>query len=126
MSPPVVKSNYKGIELLTTAVVLCDKNYIIRYINPSAEVLFEISQNQAVTKNVNIFIDNVKFLKKILNQAEQQHGSYREHEYFIKTQHSKAMCVILTITPFINDQLDFIIEFIKLHSATMCLIISLF
>jgi len=114
MSPPVVKSNYKGIELLTTAVVLCDKNYIILFINPSAEVLFEISQNQAITKNVNIFIDNVEFLKKILNQAEQQHGSYREHEYFIKTQHSKTMCVTLTITPFINDQSDFVIEFMQI------------
>ena len=41
MSNKVNKKKYEGMDSLVTAVIVCDKNLIVNYINPSTETLFE-------------------------------------------------------------------------------------
>ena len=48
MSDKVNKIKYEGMESLVTAVIVCDKDLIINYINPSTETLFEVSAKQAM------------------------------------------------------------------------------
>ena len=43
MSLVKIKDNLKGMEDQATAIIVCDKNLKIQYINPSAEILFELS-----------------------------------------------------------------------------------
>ena len=49
------KSYLKGMEYLATAIFVCDKDLIIQYINPSAEILFELSHDQVVNENISLF-----------------------------------------------------------------------
>ena len=44
MKTVLSKNNLKGMEDLATAIIVCDVDLIIKYINPSAEVLFELSR----------------------------------------------------------------------------------
>jgi len=85
MSDKVNKIKYEGMESLVTAVIVCDKNLIIDYINPSTETLFEVSAKQALNNNISIFFEDTNnFFKNIIQKVDQQKNSYKEHEYFLK------------------------------------------
>ena len=65
MSNKVDKIKYEGMESLVTAVIVCDKDLIINYINPSTETLFEVSAKQAINNNISIFFEDTNnFFKK--------------------------------------------------------------
>ena len=90
MSNKVKKIKHEGMESLVTAVIVCDKDLIINYINPSTETLFEVSAKQAVNNNISIFFEDTNnFFKKILQKVDQQKNSYKEHEYFLQRTRKK-------------------------------------
>jgi len=73
MSDKANKIKYEGMESLVTAVIVCDKNLIINYINPSTETLFEVSAKQAVNNNISIFFEDTNnFFKNIIEKVDQQ------------------------------------------------------
>tara|TARA_B100000795_G_scaffold143013_1_gene107062 strand:+ start:149 stop:1246 length:1098 start_codon:yes stop_codon:yes gene_type:complete len=111
MKPNLMKNELRGMEDLATAVFACDKNLVIKYINPSAEILFELSYDQALNENISLFFEEIDFFKGALKQAKTKQSSYREHEYFIKTKQNKTICVSFTITPIEKRGFDFIVEF---------------
>ena len=77
MSDKVNKIKYEGMESLVTAVIVCDKNLIINYINPSTETLFEVSAKQAENNNISIFFEDTNnFFKNIIQKVDQQKNSY--------------------------------------------------
>ena len=79
MNDKVNNIKYEGMESLVTAVIVCDKDLIINYINPSTETLFEVSSKQAVNNNISIFFEDTNnFFKKILQKVDQQKNSYKE------------------------------------------------
>ena len=115
MSNKVHKIKYEGMESLVTAVIVCDKNLIVNYINPSTETLFEVSAKQAINNNISVFFEDTdNFLKKILQKVDEQQNSYKEHEYFLQTHRKKTICVSLTVTALIDSSDEFIIEFIQM------------
>ena len=76
MSNKVDKIKYDGMESLVTAIIICDKDLIINYINPSTETLFEVSSKQAVNNNNSIFFEDTNnFFKKILQKVDHQKNS---------------------------------------------------
>ena len=73
MNDKVNNIKYEGMESLVTAVIVCDKDLIINYINPSTETLFEVSAKQAINNNISIFFEDTNnFFKKILQKVDQQ------------------------------------------------------
>ena len=115
MSNKVNKKKYEGMESLVTAVIVCDKNLIVNYINPSTETLFEVSAKQAINNNISVFFEDTdNFFKKILQKVDEQKNSYKEHEYFLQTHRKKTICVSLTVTALIDSSDEFIIEFIQM------------
>ena len=109
-----IKDNLKGMEDQATAIIVCDKNLKIQYINPSAEILFELSHGKALNEHIELFFEDIDFFKDALTQAKKKQSSYREHEYFIKTKQNKTICVSFTITPIEQNEFDFIVEFIQM------------
>ena len=84
MTRPILHKNYQGLEQLATATIVFDKSLKIIYLNPSAEVLLELSHGQAHNQNIEIFFEDREFFKSALNSAAKKQSSYRENEYFIK------------------------------------------
>ena len=115
MNNKVDKIKYEGMESLVTAVIVCDKDLIITYINPSTETLFEVSAKQAINNNISIFFEDTNnFFKKIIQKVDQQKNSYKEHEYFLQTHQKKTICVSFTVNALIDSSDEFIIEFIQM------------
>jgi len=112
--PKIIKKNLNGMEDLATAIFVCNQDFLIKYINPSAEILFELSHDQAFNESISLFFEEIDFFKDALKQAKTKQSSYREHEYFIKTKQNKTICVSFTITPIEGTELDFIVEFIQM------------
>ena len=115
MSKEVKEIKHEAMESLVTAVIICDKNLVINYINPSTETLFEVSAKQAINNNLSIFFEDTHhFFKKILQKVDEQQNSYKEHEYFLQTHQKKTICVSLTVTALIDSKDEFVIEFIQM------------
>ena len=111
MKQNLLKNELNGMEDLATGVFACDKNLAIKYINPSAEILFELSYDQALNESISLFFEEIDFFKDALKQAKTKQSSYREYEYFVKTKQNKTICVSFTITPIEKKDFDFIVEF---------------
>ena len=62
MSNKVDRIKYEGMESLVTAVIVCDKDLIINYINPSTETLFEVSAKQAINNNISIYFSKIPII----------------------------------------------------------------
>ena len=115
MSNGAKKIEFDGMESLVTAVIVCDKDLVVKYINPSTESLFEVSAKQAINNNINVFFEDTNnFFKNIIQKVDDQKNSYKEHEYFIQTHQKKTICVSLTVTALINSKDEFVIEFIQM------------
>ena len=69
MKPNLLKNEFKGMEDLATAVLACDKNLVIKYINPSAEILFELSYDQAFNESISLFFEEIYFFKDALKSV---------------------------------------------------------
>ena len=73
MNDKVNNIKYEGMESLVTAVIVCDKDLIINYINPSTETLFEVSLNKPlITISVYFLkipiIFSKRYSKKLVNK----------------------------------------------------------
>ena len=54
MAPPIKVKENNELEQLATSVVLLDKNLNIKYLNPSAEILFQISLKKVKDKQISL------------------------------------------------------------------------
>ena len=114
MVPTIIHDSYQGLEQLATAAIIIDQHFKIIYLNPSAEVLLELSHAQACHHSIDLFFEDQDFFKGVLASAEKQQSSYRENEYFIKSKQNKTLCVTLTISQTHNHSGHFIIELIQM------------
>jgi two-component system nitrogen regulation sensor histidine kinase GlnL len=114
MTPPLLNESYQGLDQLATATIVFDKKLKIIYMNPSAEVLLELSHGQAYNQSIEIFFEDRDFFESALDSAAKQQSSYRENEYFIKSKQNKTICVTLTISQLNNASDRFIVELIQM------------
>jgi len=75
----------KGIEHLASAVLLCDIEGHILYMNPSAEILFGLSAKHTYKMNLDEAFPHSDILKLAISQALNSDTPYREHEFLITT-----------------------------------------
>ena len=61
MAPPIIHDSYQGLEQLATAAIIIDQHFKIIYLNPSAEVLLEISHAQACHHSIDLFFEDQDF-----------------------------------------------------------------
>ena len=63
MAPPKIFPEFEGLEQLTAAVIICSEKFAIDYINPSAEVMLEVSQYQARSQVMGLFFEEFDLFK---------------------------------------------------------------
>ena len=69
-----------GLELLATAVVLLDRELTLRYANPAAENLFELSKRQLVGQSAKSIFGDTPALFEAIDKALANRASYTEQE----------------------------------------------
>jgi len=99
MSPPIKEKENNELEQLATSVVLLDKNLNIKYLNPSAEILFQISLKKVKDKNISCIFEDIDYLKYRIDKSIQRSSTYKEHECQIRIK-DDIKTVTFTVTPY--------------------------
>ena len=76
---PSLTPELKGIEHLASAVLLCDVEGHIFYMNPSAEILFGLSAKHIHKMSLDEVFPYSDILKLAISQALNSDTPYREH-----------------------------------------------
>ena len=101
----------KGIEHLAIAILLCDVEGHILYMNPAAESLFGLSSRQVHDMLIDEVFTHADILKLAISQALNTDTPYREHEFLITTLKHQSFSVTCTITPIQSESIRYILEF---------------
>ncbi|WP_341676550.1 nitrogen regulation protein NR(II) [Niveibacterium sp. SC-1] len=88
-----------GLELLASAVILLDAKRVIRYINPAAENLFELSARQAIGLAITDFLGDPAGLAAALNNALVNDWSYTGQNLVLNRPGHDTLHVDCTATP---------------------------
>jgi len=91
-------SPFPGLDLLTTAVLLRDRQLKIRYANPAAESLFALNRNCTNAPIYQILSGNTLFPSTVYS-ALNSNASYNEHELTLVRPGQALLRVSCTITP---------------------------
>jgi two-component system, NtrC family, nitrogen regulation sensor histidine kinase GlnL len=108
---PSLSPELKGIEHLASAVLLCDIEGHILYMNPSAEILFGLSAKHIYKMSLDEAFPHSDILKLAISQALNSDTPYREHEFLITTLKHQSYSVTCSITPIQSQSIRYILEF---------------
>ena len=88
-----------GLDLLATAVMLVDTAYAVRYMNPAAENLFEMSSRNVMGQPLDILFSGTAELVGALDYARANNCSYTEHDLELGVNGRSRLHLSCTVTP---------------------------
>ena len=101
-----------GLDMLDTAVVLLDARLGVRYLNPSAENLFEFSNRNVAGLAIGRLFDDDAKLARAIEYAQRNNCSYTEHDLALGTNGRAKLHLACTVTPVESaENGGFLIEF---------------
>ena len=116
MVPPIKEKHNNDLEQLATSVVLINKDLNIKYINPSAEILFQTSLNKIKDRSISAIFEDLDYLNYRIKKSLERSATYKEHECQINVKNN-IKTVTFTVTPFEDDEYQFILEFIEMDQV---------
>ncbi|HSV20114.1 MAG TPA: nitrogen regulation protein NR(II) [Casimicrobiaceae bacterium] len=102
---------YAGLELLATAVLILRGNRIIRYANPAAENLFELSEAKLTGQPLNAIFGDCGALCAAIDKALAAGASYTEQELELGAPAKPKLHLTCTITPIETGEGSLLLEF---------------
>ncbi|MBC7945773.1 MAG: PAS domain-containing protein [Burkholderiales bacterium] len=100
MQPAIASAFFPGLEVLSTAIVLLDDDLVIRYANPAAETLFEVSCKSIVGQRLEQVFPCDGALAAIILNARTQDCSFTEHDLTLGLANHALLHLSCTFTPF--------------------------
>ena len=88
-----------GLDLLATAVVVVDARLAVRYMNPSAENLFEMSSKNVAGQPLNELFTETAVLEAAIDYARANSCSYTEHDLELGANGRARLHLSCTVTP---------------------------
>jgi two-component system nitrogen regulation sensor histidine kinase GlnL len=105
-----------GLDLLETAVVLVDAQLGVRYLNPSAENMFELSNRNVAGVAIGRLFDGDANLAWAIQYAQRNNCSYTEHGLELGAGGRGKLHLACTITPVeASHDGSFLIEFRRIE-----------
>ena len=95
MSPAALS----GLDALATAVVLVDATLAVRYMNPAAENLFEMSSRNVTGQAIGDLFADSGLLMAAIEHARATSGSYTEHDLELGVNGRGRLHLSCTVTP---------------------------
>ena len=102
-----------GLEHLSTAVLVLDRDFCVRYANPAAENLFEFSSKSVAGTPVNQVFVETGGLVAATESAFASGASYTEHEMTLATA-ANTYQVSLTVSPLFDVEPLLLLEFYQI------------
>jgi len=88
-----------GLDLLATAVVLVDAGFAVRYMNPAAENLFEMSSKNVTGQSLDSLFTDTAVLTAAIEYARANNCSYTEHDLELGMTGRARLHLSCTVTP---------------------------
>lgn len=88
-----------GLDLLPTAVVLVDVGLAVRYMNPAAENLFEMSSKNVAGQSLDKLFSDTAVLQAAIGYARANNCSYTEHDLELGVNGRTRLHLSCTVTP---------------------------
>lgn len=88
-----------GLDLLPTAVVLVDTGLAVRYMNPAAENLFEMSSKNVAGQGLDRLFPDIQVLRAAIGYARENNCSYTEHDLELGVNGRTRLHLSCTVTP---------------------------
>lgn len=92
-----------GLELLATAVMLLDEHERVRYLNPSAENLFSLSNRNAARVPIDELFTSSDVLTAAIGYARDNNSSYSEHDLTLTSANGHGpwhlSCMVTPVDP---------------------------
>lgn len=99
-----------GLEHLSTAILVLDRDFCVRYANPAAENLFEFSSKSIAGTPVNQLFTETGGLITATEAAFASGASFTEHEMIMATA-AHTYHVSLTVSPIFESSQQLLLEF---------------
>jgi len=94
------------LENLTTAVLTFDTSLHLTGINPSGEMLFEVSAKKAIGHNLSDLLPHSRLLVRALNQTLESNHPFTARGIRLVLPGARAITVDCTVTPLIGSASD--------------------
>jgi two-component system nitrogen regulation sensor histidine kinase GlnL len=88
-----------GLDLLATAIVIVDRELVVRYANPAAENLFELSSKSLVGNTITETFEHDRVLGAAIDYARTNNCSYTEHDLKIGVPGHTKLHLSCTLSP---------------------------
>ncbi len=98
MSDPSLNP-YGGLDLLSSAIVLLDENFVIRYLNSSAEDLLAISAKAVAGSRIDSVVDCPRAMQEALDNAFKHGWSYTGQSIELKRGDGVSLHLNCTVNP---------------------------
>jgi two-component system nitrogen regulation sensor histidine kinase GlnL len=102
---------YRGLEMLTTAVLLLDRARRVTYVNPAAENLFELSKKQIVGHVAGEIFSEPAALLAAVDKAVDSGASYSEQELELGAIGKAKLHLTCTVSPVDLEHSSVLLEF---------------
>ena len=105
-----------GLDLLATAIVIVDRQLAVRFANPAAENLFELSSKSLVGNMITEIFEHDAVLSAAIEYARSNNCSYTEHDLKIGAAGHTKLHLSCTLSPvelesWVEDWEGLLIEF---------------
>ncbi|MDB5810260.1 MAG: ntrB [Betaproteobacteria bacterium] len=88
-----------GLDLLATAIVIVDRDLIVRFANPAAENLFELSSKSLVGNAITEIFENDRVLGAAIEYTRANNCSYTEHDLKLGSVGRNKLHLSCTLSP---------------------------
>ena len=88
-----------GLDLLATAIVIVDRGLVVRFANPAAENLFELSSKSFVGNTITEIFEQDRVLGAAIDYARANNCSYTEHDLKIGVPGHAKLHLSCTLSP---------------------------
>jgi two-component system nitrogen regulation sensor histidine kinase GlnL len=88
-----------GLDLLATAIMIVDRELVVRYANPAAENLFELSSKSLVGNTITETFEHDRVLGAAIDYARTNNCSYTEHDLKIGVPGHAKLHLSCTLSP---------------------------
>ena len=113
--PPQIGSHgasaFAGLELLATAVLVLDRERCVRYANPAAENLFELSKKHLVGHRPDQIFNEASGLSAAICKAIQGGATYTEQELELAVNGKTKLHLTCTVSPTDTKDAALLLEF---------------
>ncbi len=110
-NPDAARSTFAGLDLLSSAVVLIDRDFLIRYLNAGAENLFAISQRKLIGKPLSRLLGESHGLESALRNTLKTHWSYTGQDLRVLRPNADPLHLDCTVSPAEADGASLLLEF---------------